>query len=323
MRARCHSYLLFSRLLLEGITDELLPIVQQVAPLARLLPTAYNADAAAADHYDLFGLNVYAYESTFLESKGDGQPAAPHPPVAYRLAQFYRQTGYELSAADCSADHLAHELELLAYLAAAEAAAEEERRADRALRSRQLQRDFLASHLLRWLPTLAIAVRQQGHDFYSGALTLLLQLVEDHALSLGAHELLPQPAGAWLPSVPALLADERTALRDIATYLTTPASCGLYVSRDTLRALARSLRLPQGFGGRRQLMHNLLQTAAQFEQLPPLLHELASLCRRWEQAYAGAIDAALAPFIVPWQEQTRTTRALLTEMAAMAERLPD
>ena len=58
------------------------------------------------------------------------------------------------------------------------------------------------------------------------------------------------------------LEDSETSVRDIAEYLTSPASCGMFLSRAVITRAAKWARLPHGFGGRGQMMVTVLRSAA-------------------------------------------------------------
>ena len=69
-QARHHGYVLFGRLLLEGLTPELLPFVQQIPELATAVPKFYDDDIAAAHYQSIFGFNLFPFQSIFLDGSG-------------------------------------------------------------------------------------------------------------------------------------------------------------------------------------------------------------------------------------------------------------
>ena len=69
-QSRSHSYTMFSRLVLEGVTAELLPYVRAIPELAAALPHPYAPDAAAAQHHDLFKFHLFPYAAIFLDASG-------------------------------------------------------------------------------------------------------------------------------------------------------------------------------------------------------------------------------------------------------------
>ncbi|MFW6097472.1 MAG: TorD/DmsD family molecular chaperone [Chloroflexota bacterium] len=318
-RARHHSYALLSRLFLDGLTSDLLSTLQQIAALAALLPSSIDADEAAATHYDLFGLNVFPYEAAFLDSGPRGSAIQLGGPVTQRVQQQMQASNYTSQAGDASPDHIGHEFGFLAHLSAAEADAWADGRDAIAQRLRLRQRDFLHGHLLRWLPALAQAIRDQAQPFYTALGELALELVQDHTLALPPSEMKASTHTLAAPS----LNDEKTGLRQIARFLSAPTLSGIYLSRDTISAMARDVGVPRGFGGRQQMLENLFRAAVQYDSLDALLHALNVVVLRWQRAYRDAFVADLYPFMQPWQARTSATRALLEEMSVISREYGD
>ena len=261
------------------MTTALLPATRAVSELAGTLPEPFDAEQAAADHYDLFHLNVFPYASLFLDAAG--QLGGPATDAARRL---FLQAGYAADTARESADHVGHALGLLAFLSGAEADAWEDGLADEAARMQRLQRRFFDAFLLWWLPAFAYAVRRHNHPFYTPLSDLTLDLALDHRTALGPSEEAAEP-GLPLPDPLALLDEAKTGLKDIADYLTTPAWSGLYLSRADIGRLGRAEHLPRGFGARALMLANLLRAAADFDCLDPLLTQLQDLVTAWQSYY--------------------------------------
>ena len=101
-----------------------------------------------------------------------------------------------------------------------------------------------------------------------------------------------------------------------------PLYSGLFLSRDDVATLGRQQRLPRGFGGRVQMLVNVMRAAVQYDGLPTLLTALQAINRETTQAYAAYCDVApaLTPFIAPWKARTAITARILTQIAAHAER---
>lgn len=309
--ARHHSYTLLGRLYLEGLTTTLLPYLQAIPQLSALLPASFDADEAAARHYRLFGFNVFPYESIFLD--GDGLLGGP---LAAAVQDSYRRCGYNPHTTDSSPDHVGHEVGLLAFLCAAEADAWQDDLPSQAERMRRLQRDFLQQHLLRWLPPLLLAIRQQEQPFYTALANLTLDLLHEHGAAISLS-----PEGSDLPAPPDLLADEDTGLKDIARYLATPPYSGIYLSRDGVGALARQLDLPRGFGSRQDLLLNLLRSAVQYGSLPALLSTLQTRLAAWQDGYHDAFHPPLASFAQTWHRRSQHTAHLLQAIQAQAKNI--
>jgi hypothetical protein len=120
---------------------------------------------------------------------------------------------------------------------------------------------------------------------------------------------------------PSLLDEQQTGIRELARYLTTPAVCGIYLSRDTLGNIAQHLQLPRGFGSRQQLLENLFHAAAQYDATADLLGALYDIATSWAQEFEDALVESLNGFSDPWQAQAATTCRLLEDMRQRAATL--
>ena len=312
-QARSRSYQLISRLFWHGVTPETLPVVQAVPELDAVLPDPVDFDELAAVHYQLFGMNVFPFESIFLDDSGllGGW-------VTDGVVHSYQRIGFAADTAVDSADHIGHELAAMAALCQAEAEAREENLTPLIASRQTWQREFLEEHLLRWLPSFVLAVWQQGDDFFTAVANLTLELAAHHYDELVET---PTDPGLFLPPTPDILADEKTSLKDIARYLVTPAWSGLYFSRDDVSRLARRLELPRGFGDRQQMLVNLLRTAVQYDQLPAVITGLISLTDWWQGAYwrIGVDYPKMAGFTAVWQKKAAKSGQILEQMAVQMQ----
>ena len=304
--ARNRSYTLFGRLCLSGLSLDLLPYAQAIPELARALPDSFGEDEAAADYQHLFGFNVFPHESLFLDPTG-----LLGGPVGEAVLRTFTHAGYDPGTSSDNADHIGHELNYLAFLCGAEAEAWQDDRPDVASRIAMLQQEFLDQHLLRWLPALVLAIRLQNLPFFSALADLVLDLAISH-LSDMEHD----PADVFiLPDPPDLLADEQAGLRDIVAYLLTPAYSGVYIARDDIGRLARKQTLPRGFGGRRQMLQNLLRSAANYDMVEMVLQDMVQIIKGWKTAYGEmAADPILHPYIKSWQARAASTLELVRAM---------
>lgn len=319
--ARSRSYSLLADLFLQGLSAGSLPYLQTVPDIAAVLPADFDEDGAAADHYQLFGFNVFPYQSIFLDPAGllGGS-------ITEEVVRSYNRAGFVIGpagnqATDESPDHLGYELRLMAFLCAAEADAWQDKLPAEAERLADQQRAFLDHHLLQWLPPLVLAVEQQDQPLYGRLARLTLELATGHRLALGG----PAGSATTLPPAPDLLADEKTGLREIVAYLLAPPYSGLYLSRADIGRLARTHSLPRGFGDRSQILLNLLRAAADYDRVGVVLVELAGLARRWAAGYGQMAEDAPASTLhlvaQDWQAAAAGTASLLDEMAEQAERL--
>jgi TorA maturation chaperone TorD len=266
------------------------------------LPDTIDFDELAADHQHLFGFNLYPYQSIFLDPSGllGGD-------VTACVLLAYDDAGFDVGVSSESADHIGHELRLLAYLCGLEAGTAASPGAGPIVTR---QRAFLEGHLLRWLPALVLAIGQSRLPFYDSLARLTLELAAEHWTSLKQ-----EPAVFELPAPPDLLADDRTGLKEIVNYLLTPVYSGLFLSRDDIGRLARQLSVPRGFGGRGQLLLNLLRSAANYDALPAGLELLGEQIAAWITGYqemAGRPE--LRPFSSVWLARATQTAGLIGDI---------
>ena len=299
---------MLSRLFWQGVTPEILPVVQAAPELAAALPDPVDFDELAAVHYRLFGMNVFPYESVFLDDSGLLGGRATDG-----VTRSYGRFGFAADTSGDSPDHVGRELAALAALCQAEAEARAENLTPLIASRRVWQREFLEEHLLRWLPPFALAARRQGDELFTAVANLTLELAAHHYDELAET---PADPGDFLPPAPDILADEKTGLKEIARYLATPAYSGLYLGREEVSRLARRLELPRGFGDRRQMLANLLRAAAQYDQLARVIADLMSLSDWQQGAYwrIGVDYPKLAGFTAVWQARAAQSGRLLAHM---------
>lgn len=163
------------------------------------LPT--NADALNAQYEQAFGLlvssNCPPYETEYINSKFTFQRSQGLADIA----GFYSAFGLEPSTFHPERhDHLALELEFMAFLLGLERAAAESDSADRLGRRavcRDAQRRFLAEHLIWWVPTFArLLSRQDPGGFYDATSQFLAAFLTAERSLAG----IPAPQGQVTPS---------------------------------------------------------------------------------------------------------------------------
>jgi putative dimethyl sulfoxide reductase chaperone len=263
--AHSRAYHLFSQMMLFGMTDDLLPIVNNLPDFTDT--EAKSADDWKADHYALFGMSVFPFETVFLAE--DGLLGGT---VTESVTHAYYEAGYQSDDSE-TADHIGNELGLMAFLCGAESDAREDEVVQAIYHTIQLQRQFLDNHLLCWLPSLVLAIHQQGDEAFSVIADLVLDLVLKHRQSLYDDPMHPtQPL--ILPATPNILDDGKTGLKDIADFLLTPVYTGHYLSRNDITRIGGQFRLPSGFGKRHQMLTNLLSTAVDYATMDNLIGAL-------------------------------------------------
>ncbi|MCS6827333.1 MAG: molecular chaperone TorD family protein [Caldilinea sp.] len=338
--AYAQAFDLFARLYRHGLTPALVMEAAQLPGLAAVAPQPYDPDEEAAAFHTLFGMNVFPYQSVFLDPDGLLGGAETD-----RVRAGYRRMGFIVDEANEPADHLAHELDALAFLCQAEAEAQEDNRLDIAAHVQQLQANFLDEHLLRWLPAFAAAVQRQAAPFYAELVELTLALVVERRRSLEPSGFVARPAldvkmtlmlrshpngvGNVLTPAPSdappaqrverLLADPQTDLDAIVAFLLTPAYSGLYLSRHDIGSLGRATETPHGFGGRRQMLRTFLRSAAEFDRFDAALAALHSLVDDTVQTLRRCADeTASLPIIQPWLERLSATAWLLERLDTLS-----
>lgn len=149
-----------------------------LAAAARAAPAAeLTADVARA-HGALFEVGDRGPPLALREELAPGANAAAKEEVA----RFYEHFGYELGDGYAwRPDHLSPMLEFMHFLAWHEAQPPpvDDGAADLAAGLRAAQRDFVARHLVRWLPAVAAAVvaREDGSPLIAGTLTLAADFI--------------------------------------------------------------------------------------------------------------------------------------------------
>ena len=317
-QARSRAYHLLSQLWLNGLTPALYEHVRSIPALAAAVQESavqpalsrtpswapFDADSAAAMHQHLFGFSLFPIQSLFLAR--DGLVGGDE---SNRVHESYLSFGF-MPPSDHAPDHLGVELAALALLTGAEADAWRDGLDTVAPHMAGVQQTFLQQHLARWVAPITIAVEQSGSAFYAQVATLTYAVVSDH-LTPGIAFPFQRPAETLQ------LDDPGTGLREIARWLLTPCDSGMVLTRDDLRALARTLELPTGFGERQLMLVNLLRAAAGYDLLPALVDALRVLATTWQSAYA--VRTRTAPeLITPWSTQAATAVRVLSELHALA-----
>ncbi len=312
---RSRAYSLFSKLALCGLTQETLPAILAIPELVESSDFQLRGsdwqDEAAAAHHRIFGLGVFPYQSLFLSAE-----RVLGGVETRRVLASYARAGFICSDTD-AADHLGWQLACLSFLCGAEAGALNDSQTAEALRVGRLQREFLAEHLLRWLPPLVSAFRRQEDRFYAAFGELLLSLVADHMEPGGAAQ--QSEAGWRLDGTNLMLEDEKTGLQEIADWLTTPVNCGFFLSRAEIGRLARLSDLPGGFGERRQVLGDLLRAGAHFDRFSVLCAGLRNVIASHRITYNAWADEfpLLSPWMMGWGERILVSAGLVEQLGAI------
>lgn len=248
----------------------------------------------AAEHTDVFVLQLYPYASVYLGAKGKLGGEARD-----RIAGFWRALRIEPPA---EPDHLAVLLALYANLLDLEGAEPDPAR--RALRLESL-RALLWEHLLTWLPLYLHRLQELPAPAYQAWARLLLRALLKEAARL------PAP-----PTVPLHFRDSH-ALADpraeggqaFLEALLAPARSGFILVRTDLATAAAELGLGLRQGERRYALGALLS-----QDGPATLAWLARLADSWARAHRQ-LPAVLDPVKESWAGRAAAAAELLRELA--------
>ncbi|RMD46286.1 MAG: hypothetical protein D6834_02710 [Aquificota bacterium] len=169
-QARINMYGFLSRLFIEEIDPFTLNKIKENEDLLELFPNTKQWDKfwekdtmklveedLNVDYTSLFILNVYPYESVFINDEGHINPTITNPTLI-----FYRENGYAIDlnkTRALSPDHIGVELEFMMNLIQDELnaiAREDEKEANRV---RKIQKKFLEEHLANWGLPYLLAVK--------------------------------------------------------------------------------------------------------------------------------------------------------------------
>ena len=212
-----------------------------------------SADHWAARHHGVLDREVPLYASVFLEADGH-LGGAVTASAADRMAAF----GVRLEPDAPAADHGGLAFLFLGDLLRWEAQARAAGDAEAAARFVDGQRAWLGGQLLYWWPDAVLALRRAGDPFYAHLGEMSLEFLSTLADSL-------RPSVGSMPPIPSSpdLDDVKTGMHRIAGFLGSPASCGVYWGRKTLREWSQQLEVPCGFGPRREVLETLLRTTGE------------------------------------------------------------
>jgi len=263
--ANSRAYHLVSQVMLFGMSDDLQQVITRIPEFQVIEPQ--TTGEWKADHYAVFGMNVFPFETVFLTEDGLLGGA-----VSDSVAHAYYEAGFRPDDSE-TVDHIGNELGLMAFLCDAEATAYEDDVVQAIYHATHLQRQFLDNHLLCWLPSLVIAIHQHGDERFSVIADLILDLAFKHRQALEDDTMNPTQS-LVLPTVPHILESDETGLKEIAEFLLTPVYTGFYLSRDDIVRIGSHFQLPRGFGKRQQMLTNLLNTAVEYSAMDALMELL-------------------------------------------------
>lgn len=289
-------YRLLARLYLAEVDEETRQRLAASPDLAKLAPSPQALSGLRREYTHLFLVNVYPYESVFLDPSG-----LLNTDQTVGVAEAYARAGFDSPhlLRVGAVDHLGLELEFLAHL----------------LETAGPARPFLEEHLLHWAPGFCLAVERAARSpTYRRLARATREALLGHYGKLGGGQIRRLPRH----ETPSL---DQADLRGAVGFLIAPAHSGLFLSREDLRRLGQRLEVPLGIGERSRMLEQLLRAAGEFGLLRPLFEALIEEAGSWAEGYRrwSRDHPAWEPFAQAWLARLEATRVgleRLTEEAA-------
>jgi hypothetical protein len=124
---------------------------------------------------------------------------------------------------------------------------------------------------------------------------------------------LPPPPVYAEPGFKASGEEPSDDLRSLVRHLLTPCQAGLYLTREDIARLSRTLDLPAAFGERVGMLETLFRQAGEYELVFALLEQLIRLLDETGLAYDVWAEQypAWLPYAEAWQQRLADSRARL------------
>jgi TorA maturation chaperone TorD len=172
-KARANIYALLSRVLLQELDEKMLqtikndenildffPTLKEWKPFIEVQNSKLLEEYLNPDFVNLSLLHLIPYE-TFYTREDQKIETGGANPVTDMYSAYNFMVDYEAARA-ISADHIGVELEFMHHLAEAELKALEEGDKEAVKALREIQKEFLDKHLLRWAPLYLINVKYEA-----------------------------------------------------------------------------------------------------------------------------------------------------------------
>jgi TorA maturation chaperone TorD len=344
LHLRRESYDLLARLYLDEPSADLVASLRGLPPFAEHMPPESEVDSWLADiaveEQRLFGMNVYPYESIFVDPE-----LMLNTRATERIARLYHDCGFNSSQARAGApDHLGLELRLMRDLITAELRAQASGDAGGERWARAQQARCLHDHLAGWAPICARTIaRVTTQPIYTLLATLTTELVlsdlDAHTAPVVSPRIAPErslsfreirlPADDSDPDVESSArsasgeggnAEDAGGINAIVRQLITPAATGVLLTRADISAMGRTLHLPITIGERFQMLRSLFDAAGQFDNVPALLESLGRLFTEEDKAVAALIAAypAWSGYGQDWRQRIAGGQSLIAGLRAQA-----
>ncbi len=189
VQARINMYGLLSRLFIEEIDVDTLKKIKENPQLLDLFPKTKQwrqffekgpqkliEEELNVDFTTVFLLNVYPYESVFMNDEGYIDPSVTNPALI-----FYREHGYSIDlnkTRALSPDHIAVEMEFMMTLAKEELDALKQGDTEKVKKLKEIQKKFLEEHLANWGVVYLLSAKDMAETpFYQDVCELALEFI--------------------------------------------------------------------------------------------------------------------------------------------------
>ncbi|NTV46318.1 MAG: molecular chaperone TorD family protein [Chlorobiales bacterium] len=317
------GYALLGKLFLGPYDKSLIIKAEQLPYLSESLKRAYPAakcdeamiDAVGSDHYELFGRQIYPFESFYLSPD-----AKLGSTISSRVHTFYDAYSFKPDElASDSPDHFGMELLFIGFLIRQEVRALKTEDTESAEKYRKVQVAFLSEHLLHWLYPFVVSVREYGCCFFKFLTEVAFELTLEHWRYLievqGNDALLPKADGEAAESFDPqeFMNDPKTDFKKISKVLMRPHKSGMVLSHKALDGMTESFELPRIFSQREPAFKRLLETAVEYDKLSEVLAGLDACIEKWNKNY-HSVPEELKPFTEPWIARLAKSRKVIEAM---------
>lgn len=188
-KARANIYALISRVLLQELDENMLNIIKEDENILEFFPTlkdwepfnkVKNSELLEeyfnSDFANISLLHLIPYETFYTREDQKIETGGANPVTdIYSAYNFMVDYGV---ARTISADHIGVELEFMHHLAEAELKAMEDKNENAVKELREVQKEFLNRHLLKWAPMYLINVKFEARTpLYYDAADMALEFI--------------------------------------------------------------------------------------------------------------------------------------------------
>jgi len=188
-KARSNIYALLSRVLLQELDDKMLntikndetildffPTFKEWGPLQEVDNKKLLEEYLNPDFVNLAILHLIPYETFYTREDQQIETGGANP-VTDMYSAYNFMVDYEVSRT-ISADHIGVELEFMHHLAEAEQKALSENDNDAVTELKNIQKEFLNKHLLKWAPMYLINMKFEARTpLYYDAAEMALEFI--------------------------------------------------------------------------------------------------------------------------------------------------